>query len=421
MTKSTVSLLSSLEATSVNDTTTSSVGILFGNDKAQYTAQVTIKIHPPNLQKYSFKVSIGTFSPQEHPSAYLCDPQLVLSPSDLSKKFLPCSVATQSVLDWRKRKAFEYRIIHSSAGLMSAVEIINLYQQVVASAHTINSACLPDKDAIRDANTCIVLDPAERERAMLIRGRKDWAVCVAKWDHQIKPGFWCYRHYENFVKIKIFKLYDKPSWCAIKKSAFGKFVIKMDPNTVIRLDLRKSKIFLSPHAQATPEAIALALSVAVLHLLCMPYIAKRSMESSPSDQIRGTDRISPIFHTAGYFCRTVPTNTYIECASLEFRPPNRFDGNVSYDFDKDEVCYNCNAGSEQGSEDSDDTNDTWESLAGGETDDDHKEVDGSLTHEGGCEGENIGYVSARGYCDKGVSSVRGAFGGYSGADGQGSC
>ena len=183
---------------------------------------------------------------------------------------------------------------------------------------------------------------------MLIRGRKDWAVCVGKWQRKID------RFGQKFVSIGVFKLYGKQGWCVVKKSAFGIFVIKMDSNTVIRLDLRKSKIDVSPQAQAIPEALAFALSIAILHLLCMPYLPKLSMESSPADQICSINSIiSPIFYAVGYSCRTVPTNMYIKYVLGEDEgAPSGDSCEVScYDFNKDQLC-DCNVGPVHGIGDS---------------------------------------------------------------------
>ena len=189
VTKATVSLLPSLEAAPVGQISTATIGIPFSDDKGHYTAQLTVRINPHVIKKYSFKVNIGTFHPHDHASRFLDNPRLVLSPNDLAKIELPCSVAMQSVLYWREEEAFKYRIVHASVGLISAVEIRNLHQQVVASAHTINSNSLPEIEFVEDVSNCIVLNQAEGERAMLIRGRKDWGVCVGKWQQQIKPGF----------------------------------------------------------------------------------------------------------------------------------------------------------------------------------------------------------------------------------------
>lgn len=421
VTKATISVLPNLDATPVQETSTACVAIPFNDDKDQYTAQVTMIINPPTLRKYSFNLKYGTFHNRDHPSKYLCHPQLMLSPSDLAKPVLPCSsCATQRVLDWREREAFRCRIVHSSVGLISAVEIFNLYDQLVASAHTISPSTFPDRDAVQDAKNSIFLNQVEGERAMLIRGKKDWAVCIGKWQREQNPLQVCFSRGQCFVGIKVFKLFDNQSWCIVKKSRLGTFVIKLDSKTLVRLDLRKSKIDISPDAQAIPEAIALGISVAVLYLLCMPYLPKRSMEASPCDQTASLGPIvSPIFRVAGYSCNTVPTNVYMKhvlgddaCAvcgaSMEIG---------CYDFNKDES-RDCNVGPENSSFDTsrgdNGTGDAWglaaeEGYEGGE---------GSLEHGGGCVGGEMGGSSGGGCISTG-GSVCGASGGCVGGSGGG--
>lgn len=423
VTQATVSVLPYLDATPVKEVSTACVTIPFNDDKVRYAAQLTMTINPPAIKKYSFKVRIGTFHERDHPSKYLCHPQLMLSPSDLAKPLLPCSAATQSVLDWREREAFRYRIVHSSVGVISAVEIFNLYDQFVASAHTINPSSLPERDAVQDAKTSIVLNQVEGERAMLIRGKKDWAVCIGKWQKKQNPlQESISRGGQAFVGIRVFRLFDKQGWCVVKKSRLGIYVIKVDSDTLIRLDLRKSKIDISPHAQAIPEALTLGMSVAVLYLLCMPYHPKRSMESSPRDQVGPaiSPIVSPIFQVAGYSCHTVPTNIYLKhvlgedaCAVY-----GNTDGVGWYDFNKDET-RDCNVDPGYGGldipNDASGTGDTGGGLTAEEGD---EGGDGNSGHGGGCVGGESG-GSGGGGCVSAGGSVCGASGGCVGGSGGG--
>lgn len=421
VTQATVSVLPYLDATRVKEVSNVYVTIPFNDDKGRYATQLRTTINPPAIKKYSFKVRIGTFHERDHPSKYLCHPQLMFSPSDLAKPLLPCSAATQSVLDWREREAFRYRIVHSSVGVISAVEIFSLYDQFVASAHTIHPGSLPERDALQDAKKSIVLNQVEGERAMLIRGKKDWAVCIGKWQNEHSAQESRSRGRQAFVGIRIFRLFGKPGWCVVKKSRLGIYVIKVNSDTLIRLDLRKSKIDISPHAQAIPEALALGMSVAVLYLLCMPYLPKRSMESSPRDQVGPTISpiVSPIFQVAGYSCRTVPTNVYLKhvlgedaCAVY-----GSTEGDGWYDFNKDET-RDCNAGPGYGGLDiPNDTNGTGD-AGGGLSVEEGDEGDENCGHGGACVGGESGECSGGGCISTG-GSVCGASGGCVGGGGGG--
>ena len=409
-----VSVLPFLDAASVTEASTVSAIVSFHDDEDQYTAQLTMRLNPPTIHEYNFKVKIGKFHAHDHPSKLLSDPQLMLPPSNLAKAFLSCSAVSQSVLDWREREAFKYRIVHSSVGMISAVEIINLDKQVVASAHTVNQNSLPQANAVQDEKRCVTLNQAEGERAMLIRGgQKDWGICIGKWQQEIRPlqviANKC-RFGQRFVSIRFFKLFGKQGWCLVRKSKFGIFVIKVDSNTVMRVKLKKSKVYISPHAQAIPEVLALALSVAVLHLLCMPYIPMERMESSHDDQIsRRGPIISPMICAAGFFCRIVPTNVYIKHVLGEdvCAPCGGTQGLANYDFNDDLVC-EWNEGPECGDYDNDGLGDTY-----AEENDDHE---GSI-ESSSLEGDTDGHDGMAAGCCSGGGSVSGASGGCGGGIG----
>lgn len=335
-----MSVLTFLDAAPVSGALTASVAVSFKDDDGQYMAQITMIISPAAVQEYNFEFKTGTFYAHKHPSEVLNNPQLVLPPKDLANPILVCSSSSEKIIDWREKDAFNYRIVHSSYGLISAVEVLNREQQVVASAHTINQSVLPQAEAVQDANKCIVLNQKEGERAMLIRGEnKDWGVCIGKWQEEITPKDAKKYVVNRFVSIRFFKLFREQGWCLVRKSG-GIFVIKVDSNTVMRLNMTNSKVYISPHAQAIPEVLALSLAIAVLHLLCMPYVPQEGMESSHDDQVSVRDPIiSPMLLAAGFYCRIVPTNVYINrvlgkdsCASC-----GGYYGLATYDFNDDPV------------------------------------------------------------------------------------
>ena len=334
--QSSVSVLTFLDAAPVSGALTASVTVSFKDDDGQYMAQITMIISPAAVQEYNFEFKTGTFYAHKHPSEVLNNPQLVLPPKDLANPILVCSSSSEKIIDWREKEAFNYRIVHSSYGLISAVEVLNREQQVVASAHTINQSLLPQAEAVQDANKCIVLNQTEGERAMLIRGEnKDWGVCIGKWQEEITPKDIVNR----FVSIRFFKLFREQGWCLVRKSG-GIFVIKVDSNTVMRLNMTNSKVYISPHAQAIPEVLALSLSIAVLHLLCMPYVPQEGMESSHDDQVSVRDPIiSPMLLAAGFYCRIVPTNVYINrvLGKDSCAPCGGYYGLATYDFNEDPV------------------------------------------------------------------------------------
>ena len=313
--------------------------------RGQNTVKVTILIGYPTLIRYSFKVQPKKVFAAYHPSTILSSPLLMLSPSDLANPFVPCDAFTHPVLDWKGNQVFRCRVVHSSAVLLSAVEIINAYDQVVATAHTVSPGTLPERDDVDDHRNCVFFNQAEGERAMLIRGRKDWAVCIGNWQKASQATDRRESKPQHFVRIKVYKLFRNRGWCLVRKSSGGLFVIKVDSDTVVRIDLKENKIEISPRAQDIPEVLALALSVSILHLLCIPYNPEPSQESTPAAQTSYTGPISSSFYSAGYLSVKVPTNVFLA---------ERKDGSVTaeavskwgcYDFNQDSSC-DWNQGSE---------------------------------------------------------------------------
>ena len=314
------------------------VPLFKGQYTTNYTTKLTVKIDPITVMDYCFKVQPEKkFVTSNHLSMILNYPELMLSPSDLANTSVPCDSSTHSVL-WRGHRVFSYRVVHSSEALLSALEIINLYGQVVASAHTISPSTFPERSAVEDQRNNIFLNQDEGERAMLIRGSKDWGVCIAglKTPPLSDEGATGWPYY---VGIKVFKLTGERGWCSVQKARHGLFVIKFDSDTTVRVDLKANKVVISPRAQNIPQILALAFSISILHLLCIPYRSSHpSCKSSPSSQISHSGFISPSFYSAGYFSSKVPSNVYLS-VDQNFSPGLETfeDGYSRYDFNADRL------------------------------------------------------------------------------------
>ena len=307
----------------------------------QYTVMLTLKIDPPSITKSCFKVQPKKkFVPCNHPSMVLSFPELMLSPGDLAKVSVPCDSSAHPVL-WRGYRVFSYRVVHSSEALLSALEITNLYDQVVATSHTISPSTFPERRAVVDQQKNIVLNENEGERAMLIRGNKDWTVCIGKLKKTSDRGIPGRQHY---VAIKVYKLFGDRGWCSVRKSGHGVFAMRLDPDTTVQVDLKLNTVKISPRAQNIPQILALAFSVSILHLLCIPYVSHPLQKSSPSLQTSLSGFISPSIYSAGYLSSKVPTNVYLSVGQdfsdvLETSQERVF----RYDFNEDLPC-GCNGG-----------------------------------------------------------------------------
>ena len=300
---------------------------------ARSVVRLSTKLNPPTLEGYRFKVQPDLyFAKVDHPSLALSFPQAMISPNDNAKTYLPCESATHTLLDLRGREVFRCRVVHSIAATLSAVEIISLHGIVVASAHTINPNILPERGSIEDDKRCVYLNHMDGERAMLIRSRKDWGVCIGKWQR----GKMLNRS-AGQVEISFFKLNGARGWCEVRKYKGGLYLICLDSGVFVYVDLKQGLFVMSPFAHDVPEIIALAFSVSILYLLCKPYTPTPANESSPSFHKKAkNDKVTPMLLAAGYKSATVPTNVHLLRSTLgpEASAPT-LDGAGSYNLDSE--------------------------------------------------------------------------------------
>ena len=151
---------------------------------------------------------------------------------------------------------------------------------------------------------------------MLIRGDKDWAVCTGRLRimNPANRGRGRWKQYfggkklrqQHYVSIKVYNLFGARGWCSVRKSKGGLFLIKFDSDTLVRIDLLKNRVVISSRAQHIPEILALACSISILYVLCMPI-----PQSHPSSTI-----VSPSLYTAGYLSKKVPRSNYQSAMDL---------------------------------------------------------------------------------------------------------
>ena len=151
-----------------------------------YRARVTIRVNFARFQEPRFTLEPCMFFTQfHHPTSVLSFPQLPLSSEDMTKPGLPCESFTHGFIDSRRgNELFSCRVVHSNQGSnpLSAVEIVDPDGNTVATAHLLSPTARPHAEAIEDQKTCVFLNDARglSERAILVRGRKDYGVCTGK-------------------------------------------------------------------------------------------------------------------------------------------------------------------------------------------------------------------------------------------------
>ena len=255
--------------------------------------QLTTKTHSPRLVGYNFTVSPDKhFRSIRHPAKFLCSPSLILSPASLAQSSALCEMLVHRLFDHRQQEVFTCRIMHSARLLFSSVEVINSAGSVVSTAHLIRGNVLPTKEQLKWPQKCCTVDEMAGERAILIRGSKDWGICIGKWDGVVKgvagvagvpgkpgepgikgkPGI---KGHPGSLSITFFSLFEKQEWKLAEtrgdQFSIGHLSGKINPTrSQFNVNLRTGVISILPEVQEVPEAIALGFSIAILHLLCQP-------------------------------------------------------------------------------------------------------------------------------------------------------
>ena len=246
---------------------------------------------------------------------------LFLPPASLTR--LPeasCETSTVQVLYGLDQEAFTYRIMHSVALQLSSVEVINNDGNVVSTAHLIQSHTLPRQLQVSNKEANCTLN--EGERAFLIRGSKDWGICIGKWEGYVRgvPGTRETRGIPGnpgYLKIKFFSLVETNEWITLHKNNMTNFEIYF-PTGTCTVDLRTGEISFPKRVDHVPESIALGFVIAMLHLICQPYQPTATPYNSISLNLSKPRRIDnenmKLVVAAGYYASTIRDDAGGDCS-----------------------------------------------------------------------------------------------------------
>ena len=216
--------------------------------------------------------------------------------------------------------------MHSVALQLSSVEVVNNDGNVVSTAHLIQNQVLPRQNQVNNKETNCTLN--EGERAFLIRGSKDWGICIGKWKGYVKgilsvapngPGKRGTRGIPGnpgHLTIKFFSLFGTNEWREVYNHPTI-FSISL-PGGKWTVDLRTGEISFPEKVEHVPESIALGFAIAMLHLLCQPYQPTAKPHQTISLKLSKPRRIDnenmKLVLAAGYYASTIRDDTSGDCS-----------------------------------------------------------------------------------------------------------
>ena len=237
--------------------------------------KITAVTHPPLPKGYWFNVKPKeAFRHVSDTATILSTPMLSIFQSLSVSPSENCEMALQEVFDSHDRLAFSCRVMHWGIRRgfhpMACVEVINNAGDVVSTAHLLQGNTLPSTEQVSDRKGCCTLE--DNERAMLIRGSRDWGICIGTWKEN-DP--W------NKLHIKLFSLTETQGWISVSPDWKETFLVQLSKKIGLNVDLREGTIKIRPDVAHVPESIALGFAIAILYLLCQPFPV-RTLEDDPN-------------------------------------------------------------------------------------------------------------------------------------------
>ena len=166
--------------------------------------------------------------------------------------------------------SFTWRVVHCRKPYLSAIEVFDLYNNVLVTAHTIGSNCLPVEDQVSLPSKCITYKPWS-ERVMLILGlRGDWAILKASWKGFVRKSANNHLTGETgALKTELILLSGdgKLEKCVPVQTSSCGFVFSWSSHFGSgQVDIKSGIIKVSKEEVA--ENIAVGCSIALLYVLC---------------------------------------------------------------------------------------------------------------------------------------------------------
>ncbi|XP_057306300.1 uncharacterized protein LOC130644636 [Hydractinia symbiolongicarpus] len=363
----------------------------------------------------------------------------LMAPSSVHKTNVPCQYIDNSLQTSYGLNSFTWRMVHCQKPTLSAVEILDLYGNVVSTAHTIGSHSLPNKKQVSDASKLFTHKPAV-ERALLIRGSKgDWGILKSSWFGFAKGTRSTQGRLGSLV-LSLFLLDGGNSkWYPVSQSSIGQptqyhWTTQQGDGWV---DLQTGNITFGSTVVDVPEYISLGAAIAVSFVLCQPRppppkedgrIGPYAAPPSNRPGVMNMDTM-PLLIAGGLYASMLPRWYHTSCHAGYFYQIHPFymnyhhhhysggcgAGDIGYDYDTGGNDFNDVGGWEGG-----DNGESWDGGDGGGFDSGGGDWGGDAGGCGGCGGGGgCGGSGGGGGCGGGGGGGCGGGGGGGGCGGGG--
>ena len=176
-------------------------------------------------------------------------------PASVSPAFMsegPCNVTLYGINSYSSSEIFRCRIAEPVSSILLSVEVSDLTGRIIASSHSMSKAELPFKGQVAKRLNGFPYSKTKYDPKLLIRGRRDWAICCAHATVTSKVKLYLY-HLESQKRIEI----EQPS-----KTSYQ---FKLDNSQeYINVDTISGDIIIPRDINAVPEILALCFSLRTL-------------------------------------------------------------------------------------------------------------------------------------------------------------
>ncbi|XP_041349650.1 uncharacterized protein LOC121368951 [Gigantopelta aegis] len=250
----------------------------FGDDMM---AHCCLSVTPPRAGVCIFRLELGHFEDcvmPEHVEQMWGPITLRKLPAGVDNS---CSTASHKLLNHMKAVTFTCRIIHSLPLLMSAVQVF-YHDKMAVLAHLIGPEQLPLPTQVGNPKACVTFTPKKGERAILIKNHGgDWGVLLGRWTGvrrpvrrvkatSIRKGRRGVPGCAGYLEVSFYKMRTHAWEKVTLEQAYASSMFSFNIDDA-KVELDHGLIEIKEGSVDVAENIAVAFSVALLHVLCQPH------------------------------------------------------------------------------------------------------------------------------------------------------